>query len=254
MISPVNLLMIGLLLALLASRFNYSKLARILFRTVIALTFILGLIPIGSWMLHPLETRFQHNPDLPDKLDGIIILGGSISPKPSNAWQQLETNEYAERLTTMIELANRFPDARLIFTGGNGNTDLDRPGEAEILQQYIHRLGIAPGRVEFETRARNTAENALLVKAMVNPEPGSTWLLVTTAFHMPRSVGVFCNNNWSVLPYPVDHHSLPEMTNFIFLNPLANFNQLDLAVHEWLGLIAYYVTGKIDRLVPEGCQ
>ena len=232
---------------------GYHIVARRLLAFLFTLVVVLSLLPVGSWMLHPLETRFKHNPELPAQVDGIILLGGSIDAETSEAWQQLETNYSAERLTSFIELARSYPDAKLIFTGGNASLDRDKPTEARVLKLHWLQSGLDPQRIQFENQARNTAENAYYTKQLANPRQGSNWLLITSAFHMPRSVGVFCQNGWSLIPYPVDHQTNPDNLVNINFDLLGHANDLDKAVHEWLGLIAYYLTGKIPDLLPDSC-
>ena len=204
-------------------------------------------------MLYPLESRFKHNPVLPQRLDGIILLGGSIDTGTSQAWQQLEINDAAERLTAFIELARRYPEARLIFTGGNASLDRNKPTEAGILKSHLQQLGLDLKRVEFENQSRNTAENAHYTKQLANPQINATWLLITSAFHMPRSIGVFCQVNWSLIPYPIDHRTIPGKLLDIDFNLLRHADRFKMAIHEWLGLIVYYATGKISNPLPDTC-
>ena len=252
-ISPDSLFV--LLLAATVGMFylGYHILARRLLSFVFAAVVILSLLPVGSWMLYPLETRFKHNPELPAQLDGIILLGGSIDAETSSAWQQLEVNYSAERLMSFIELARGYPDAKLIFTGGNASIDRDKPTEASILSRHWQQSGLDPERIQFENQAKNTAENAYYTKQLVNPRLDSNWLLITSAFHMPRSIGVFCQHNWSLIPYPVDHQTNSDNLFNIGFDLLGHANDLNKAVHEWLGLLAYYLTGKIPHLVPDSC-
>jgi uncharacterized SAM-binding protein YcdF (DUF218 family) len=252
-ISPDSLF--ALLLAATVGMFylNYHILARRLLTFLFAAVVVLSLFPVGSWMLYPLETRFQHNPELAAQVDGIIVLGGSINAETSEAWQQLEMYYSAERLTTFIELARRYPDAKLIFTGGNASINRNKPTEASILNLHWHQLGLDPERIQFENQAKNTAENAYFTKQLAKPLVDSKWVLITTAFHMPRSIGVFCQNSWSLIPYPVDHQVNPGKLLEIEFNLLAHAVQLKLAIHEWLGLLAYYLTGKIPDLLPDTC-
>ena len=106
----------------------------------------------------------------------------------------------------------------------------------------------------MENEARNTAENVSFSKQLVNPQPNETWIMITTAYHMPRAMGIFCKQNWKVIPYPVDHQTLPSKLYKPAFGLIGHANQLVLASHEWLGLIAYYVTGKIDSIVPSECN
>ncbi len=217
-------------------------------------TLTLTILPVADWMLYPLETRYQHNPELPEKVDGIIVLGGSIIAESSKEWQQLETNEFHERLSSFIELAKAYPQARLVFSGGSANLEQGHPTEAMIAESYFLQSGISAERLIIENRARNTEENVTFSKRLLKPQPDETWVMITTAFHIPRAMGVFCKQNWKVIPYPVDHHTLPSKLYKADFSLLEHANQLVLASHEWMGLLAYYAAGKTNSLLPEQCN
>ena len=205
-------------------------------------------------MLYPLEKRFQHNPDLPEQVDGIIVLGGSVIPVRSVEWQQLETNQFHERLSSFIELSKLYPDARLVFSGGNASTNRNKPTEAQIAETYFLTAGLSPERLLIENKARNTAENASYTRQLVSPQPDETWIMITSAFHMPRAIGVFCEQNWKVIPYPVDHQTSPSNLYQPGFGLIDHADNLVTASHEWLGLLAYYLTGKTYQLFPEQCD
>jgi uncharacterized SAM-binding protein YcdF (DUF218 family) len=252
-ISPDSLFIIFLTLSLLLFLLRHTKKATLLLGLLTFCTLFLSFFSIGDWMLYPLESRFQHNPDLPEQVDGIIVLGGPIIPDRSVEWQQLETNQFHERFSSFIQLAQLYPDARLVFSGGNASTNLDKPAAAQIAEAYFLRSGISPDRLLIDNKARNTAENASYSRHLVTPQSNETWILITTAFHMPRAVGVFCQQNWKVMPYPVDHQTLPSKLHKPGFSLIENANHLVLASHEWLGLLAYYLSGKTHQLFPAQC-
>jgi len=252
--SPDSLFIILLIISLLLILFSRGKKGLVLLTFLTLGLSFLSLFPVGDWMLYPLESRFQHNPKLPDKVDGIIVLGGSVIAERSQQWQQLETNQFHERLSNFIQLAHRYPQAKLIFTGGNPGLSPDNPTEAEMVQDYFLQAGIEPERLLMENKARNTEENARYSKLLARPQPQQNWVLITTAFHMPRAIGVFCQQNWSPIPYPVDHQTQPVGLYSPGFNLIGHANHLVLASHEWVGLLAYYITGKTPELVPAGCQ
>lgn len=252
--SPGNLFVVILTLSWLLLLFKKVRMASQILGFLVIITLTLTVIPVADWLLHPLETRFQNNPVLPDKVDGIIVLGGSILSQSSVEWQQLETNDFHERLSSGIQLANKYPQAKFVFSGGNANTEQGLPTEAQIAKDYFLQAGISPDRLYIEDKARNTEENVIYSKQLVNPQPQQNWVLVTTAFHMPRAMGLFCKHNWRVIAYPVDHHTLPSKLYKPGFNLLGHANQLYLASHEWLGLLAYYATGKTDSLFPGKCH
>ena len=253
-ISPSHLYLYLLSICILLLFTNYRKNARKILCVMLFFMWAVALFPVGSWLYYPLETRFQHNPKLPETVDGIIVLGGSISPSMSHYWQQLETNQYHERLTTFIQLAKIYPEAKLLFTGGSAAIKDNQPTEAEFVRQYFIDSGVSGARLIIEDKARNTAENIQYSKILVKPQPDESWLLITTAFHMPRSIGVFCHQKWPVIPYPVDHASNPETLFKINFNLADHAANLNGASHEWIGLLAYFLTGKIDNILPSTCH
>jgi len=103
----------------------------------------------------------------------------------------------------------------------------------------------------MERHARNTQENAEFSKAIAAPKDGERWLLVTSAYHMPRSVGLFRKAGFAIEPYPVDWRMgvRADLQNFRILagEGLAN---VDIGVREWIGLFAYRATGKTSELFP----
>lgn len=254
LISPYNLFAILLTLGLLLLLFNFQKQAKVLLSFLTLGVLILSFFSIGDLMLYPLESRFQHNPELPGQVDGIIVLGGSVLPSASKEWQQLETNSFAERLISFFQLAQKYPQARLVFTGGSASMKPNQPSEAEIIQDFFHKAGLQEERLILENRSRNTAENATLTKQLLEPKSDENWILITTAYHMPRSVGLFCQQGWPTFPYPVDHQTVPSRMYDINFNLSDHANNLEAAIHEWLGLLAYYLTGKIDSILPDGCN
>ena len=183
-------------------------------------------------------------------MDGIVVLGGAISPRMSNIWQQPQLNRAAERLTNFLYLARLYPNAQLVFTGGNGAVTGQEFKEAEMAQILFDQLGLAQRAIIFESESRNTSENARHSKELVTPGSDENWLLITSAFHMPRSIGVFCQEQWIVQPYPVDHHS--QKGNLLRLNFSfgENLSVLEIAIKEWVGLVAYRISGRTDRLLP----
>jgi uncharacterized SAM-binding protein YcdF (DUF218 family) len=122
--------------------------------------------------------------------------------------------------------------------------------ESDFAPGLMAELGIDPARVIFERDSRNTYENALYTKRLAEPGPDEVWLLVTSAFHMPRAVGVFRQAGWRVVPYPVDYQSGGLDHAGLGFDLVGGLDLIDLAVHEWLGLGAYRAFGWTDALYP----
>ena len=176
-ISPDSLFVILLASCLLLILFRKQKTANLLIGLITISTLFLSFFSIGSWMLFPLESRFQHNPELPEQIDGIIVLGGAVLTTNSAEWQQLETNRFSERLSSFIQLAHQYPEAKLVYTGGNPSFNIDQTSETEIVKNHFLKSGIAENRLTLENKSRNTAENASLSKQLVNPQPGENWVM-----------------------------------------------------------------------------
>lgn len=216
------------------------------------LYFLFGIMPLGLALLRPLEDRF---PILdPAKLNptGIIVLGGGVDETLSKARGTTELSEAGTRMTEAVALARRFPDAKVVFTGGTAALRGADITESDIARKLFLSLGLDEKRLIFEDKSRNTHENAQFTKILVQPKPGEQWLLLTSAFHMPRSIGIFRKADFPVTPFPVDFTSLGDYRDF--LRPSAEarlgLKHTDRAVREYIGLIAYYLTGKTSALLP----
>src|SRR6516165_6194822 len=247
---PSNLVVsIGILgLLLLPTRFARAGRA-LAFASLIVLA-ILGLSPAGNALIIPLEERFPRWDETRGAPDGIIVLGGAISPDVSAARNEVALNEAAERLTAVAELARRYPQARILFSGGSGEL-IAGDSESPFALRLLESFGIARDRILLEDRARNTVENALYSKQIVQPKPGERWLLVTSAYHMPRAIGVFRKAGFAVEPYPVDWRtrgSEDELRPFFSVGD--GLRRVDTAVREWVGLAVYWLTGRSSELFP----
>jgi uncharacterized SAM-binding protein YcdF (DUF218 family) len=212
-----------------------------------------GLSPLANVLLLPLEQRFAAvpAPGPSERVDGIILLGGFEDGWVSAGRGGLGLNEAAERLTEGLRLALKHPSAKVVFTGGVGGL-LSKDIEASApVGRFLRDLGIAESRVLLEGKSRNTYENALFTKALVAPAKGERWVLVTSAYHMPRAMGLFRKAGFDVVAYSVDYRTRgPEDAGRFFERISAGLQRLDLAVSEWLGLLAYRALGRIDDLFP----
>ena len=247
--TPSDLL---LLLLVLGAGFSLSVRFRRLGVTMVTLAaamfLFVGLFPVAAWMAMPLENRFPRPQTLPPHVDGIIVLGGAIDPDVTARRKIPSLNSAAERMTEFVRLARQFPEARLVFSGGNGRLGPRFPSfsEADAARLFFQQQGLDTGRILFESRSRNTYENVIFSKALVRPHPDQIWLLVSSAQDMPRSIGIFRKAGWPVVAVPVAYKA--DLPNAYLLGD--NLSALDRAAHEWLGLVAYYLTGKTDALFP----
>ena len=248
---PVSLAIVVGVLGILLGFTRFARAGRALMAgAIIALAAGL-LTPLGALLLGPLEERFPRPPgDIPPPA-GIIVLGGALDTEKSEARGEVYFSPDAARMIAGIELARRYPTARLVFTGGSAGLLGERPPEAISARKLWLSLGVPAERMTFEAKSRNTWENALFTRDLVKPKPGETWLLVTSAWHMPRSVGIFRHLGFDVIPYPVAYRTFGDERDF--LQPTQMFDKvlmLDYSVREWVGLLAYRLAGKTDALFP----
>jgi len=150
-----------------------------------------GLSPLSYWLILPLEERFPVFVDDGTPVAGIVVIGGTFDTEPTLAHGQMTLNETGERIVALGDLARRYPSAKIIYAGGGSEFAPDTTPEADLLARTIGELGLAKERVTYERRSLNTVQNALYAKEIAAPKPGERWLLVTSAFHMPRAVGAF---------------------------------------------------------------
>jgi uncharacterized SAM-binding protein YcdF (DUF218 family) len=249
-VSPGNVLLALLCLGAILLLTPWRRAGRRICVLAALLFVLVATVPVGGWMITALENRFPQPRSLPERIDGVISLGGMVDPVVSEARGQIAVSDAVERLTALSGLARRHPEARLIFSGGAGSIRFPDLREADFLGPFLDDIGLDPNRVILDNRARNTAENAEIVKKLAAPKPGETWVLVTSAFHMPRAVGCFRQAGFPVVPYPVDFHTVGEF-GFTPIPALSgNLSALELAVHEWLGLVFYRLTGRTGELFP----
>jgi uncharacterized SAM-binding protein YcdF (DUF218 family) len=218
----------------------------------IVMLLVVGYSPFGNILLLPLTERFPPWQDAGRQPDGIIVLGGAIDSELSEARGSIELDSSAERIVAMLQLARRFPKARIVFSGGSGNLIDSSVPEAPVAGRLLEEFGIARDRITLESRSRTTDENATFTRDMIAPKPGEVWLLVTSAFHMPRSIGVFRAAGFDVEAYPVDWRTrgwVDAATPFDKLS--AGLARADVAIHEWTGLVAYWLKGKSSELFPK---
>jgi uncharacterized SAM-binding protein YcdF (DUF218 family) len=232
----------------------FRRIGRTLVLAALLLLGVTALTPLPDIAMRTLEQRFP-NTTLPGRVDGIIVLGGFLADRRRGAGDETPFTRSAERFTSFVTLARRHPEARLVFAGGSGAL-FPGEGEGAGFTRLWQEAGL-PGRdVIIEERSRNTFENAVFAHALVAPGPSDTWLLVTTAYHMPRAVGVFRAAGWpEPVTVAVDWRAryTPEGTwegPSIGGPGTHGLEQLTDAWREALGLVAYRLLGRTEALFP----
>ncbi len=252
MLLPSNLLIGVGIVGLLLLPTRLASLGRKLTVASVLLLAICGFSPVAHLILYPLESRFPPWDSSRGAPDGIVVLGGSIEPDLSAAHGVAVFASSVDRVIAAATLAHRYPNARLVFTGGNANlVASDAAKEADFAMPVFESFGLSKDRLIMERRSRNTYENAEFSKVLVSPKSGERWLLVTSAYHMPRSVGIFRKVGFEVEPYPVDWRMGGRDDLLTFSNHFVErLSLVDIAAREWMGLLAYWITGKTSALFP----
>jgi uncharacterized SAM-binding protein YcdF (DUF218 family) len=215
---------------------------------------IAGFSPLGNVLIWPLEERFSRPAmaDLGDRIDGIIILGGFEEPRMTEARQTLSLNEAADRLTEAVTLARRFPAAKVVFTGGAADLLGRVQPAAEKVRAFLVDAGVSTERIVLEDASRNTRENATMTRDLVKPQPGSRWVLVTSAFHMPRSIAAFRHAGFDVVAWPADYRTAGAGDMLRPFDSLdGGLRRVDTAIKEYIGLVVYRLTGWTSEIWPQ---
>ncbi|MBO6520573.1 MAG: YdcF family protein [Rhodospirillales bacterium] len=249
--SPGNAFLIALLSGLFLTSTRFKRMGKSLVWLAVVFALFSTFVPAGSYMIKILEDRFPQPQSLPDRIDGIVVLGGVIDPVGTAERGRPMIGGAVERIIESAALAKTYPNARLVYSGGSASLTRQDVKEADYVADLYVSLGIDRDRLVLEREARNTWENAKYTMEMMAPKTDETWILVTSAFHMPRSVGAFRRVGWEMIPYPVDYQrakmpSFPSPGDFG-----VGLNGLGYAVHEWIGLISYWLTGKNSAAFPK---
>ena len=214
-----------------------------------------GLTPLGDLLYLPLEGRFARADLAAGNIAGIIVLGGAEDSRSEGNRELMSLDDAGERMTEGAVLARQLPTARLVFSGGSDSLVRSKEPEAQAAKRLWLALGVDPARLMIEDKSRSTAENATLSKALVQPKPGDRWLLVTSAWHMPRAVGSFRQAGFAVEPWPVDYRASERFHPLkVFSSLPEGLRRLDGIAKEYAGLLAYWVTGRTGDLLPGPVQ
>jgi uncharacterized SAM-binding protein YcdF (DUF218 family) len=203
-------------------------------------------LPVGDLALARLETTFPRFA-APARLDGIVVIGGALDNADFDAYPASGFNPAFGRLYEAARLAKLYPQARLFDVGGPTPPAPAR-AEADEAADVLVALGVPRERIEIERQSRNTFENAVDAAEVAKPQPGQTYALVSSAFHMPRAVGCFRKAGFNVIADPVDYRFKGK--SGLGFDVVGGLENLDLAVHEYFGLASYFALGRTDALWP----
>ncbi len=247
--SPLHLVLLGLCFGLYyAPRKKFGR--PLALASAIALALV-AFSPISSLLLRSLEDRFPIQSQAMEPPKGIIVLGGAVDERITNSRGQASLNEAAERMTEAVALARRYPQATLVFSGGTNALIHTDVREAQVARKLWSELGVPGDRMVFEDESRNTWENAANTQKLVHPGKDERWLLITSAYHMPRAMGIFRALGMTPIAYPVDFRTYGTWED---LRPPGDstlaIRNFEIALREWFGLFAYRLSGKTDALFP----
>lgn len=247
-IMPSSLIAALLVLAAFCVFLNWRRLAALFGLPPIALLATLAIYPVNDFLMAPLEHSYPPSPDV-GQVAGIIVLGGGEDTAMTLAWDHPQMIHAGNRFLTTMRLAQAHPDAAVLLSGGNGTRAEGLPSGAEIGQSILSAGGVAPDRMILEDRSDNTDENARF-SLPLRPITDGNWLLVTSAFHMRRSVEVFCAAGWTnIVPYPSDFKS-GRLALGARGDMARSLRDLNIAVKEYIGIIAYRWTGRASEPGP----
>ncbi len=249
---PLNALCL-LALVGFAVRFFRPRAGQGIMMAALAGILFFGITPVGPWAVTWLERQYPTPETLPAKIDGIIVLGGAFESYLTQKTGHIVANGDIERVFCFVAIAKAHPESKLVFSGGSGDILNPDARESEDAKAFFKLAGLEGREILYETKSRNTYENAFYTKEMVEPKAGQEWVVVTSAFHMPRTMGIFGALGWPVTPYQCDPKTDGTYGFFNRLpNVTANFTALNIAIKEMIGLIVYYATGKSAFILPGG--
>jgi uncharacterized SAM-binding protein YcdF (DUF218 family) len=226
------------------------KLGKCLVIGSMATILFLGIIPVGPMMITWLERHYPPVKELPGRVDGIIVLGGMFESYLSQTHGHISVNDHTDRVICFAELAKQYPRAVKIFSGGSGDYLHPDTRESTDAKQFMALTGLNRG-ILYEERSRNTYENALYSKELAKPEAGENWIVITSGYHLPRTMGIFEQLDWPVIPYACDQKTDGTYSPFERMpNVTYNFMMLNIATRELLGSIMYRITGKSAFILP----
>ncbi|MCO5093439.1 YdcF family protein [Bosea sp. (in: a-proteobacteria)] len=249
LLSPVNLaILLGGFSALLAFT-RFARPARWVGLISLTALVLMAFSPLSLVLIRPLEDRFPQQDARRAPVTGIVVLGGAVGV----ARGDVVVNALASRMTKAVELARLHPQAKIVFAGGTASLiSTATVTEADGAKLLFEGLGLDPARLIFDDKSRNTRENAVFARRLVDPKPGERWLLVTSGWHMPRAIGVFRKAGFAVEAFPVDFWSSGEARDFVRIYARAPraLEIADIGFKEWVGLVAYRLAGYTDALFP----
>jgi uncharacterized SAM-binding protein YcdF (DUF218 family) len=247
---PSNIFFGLLLLGFVLLLFHANAFGRRLIGLALFLAVLPALLPIKELIGRRLEQAYTVPNPLPEQIDGILVLGGTVDWQVSEARGQMSLNQGGERMMAVSSLAERYPNARLVFTGLYREVVPNDFAGAPISNSFLSGRNFQNRSLVFIGEARSTYEEALLSVQTLQPRTDERWMLVTSAYHMPRAMATFEAQGWTMTPYPVDFRTTGNLTFNPSMNIFGKLVELDDFAREWGALFIYQRLGRIEKMFP----
>lgn len=254
MFQPLAGSFVLLVLGLLLARFRLKRVGAVLVATALVVQFVTMFTTAGSVALARLEDHVA-KPNEPSNLNCIVVLGGAIDTAVTAARGGYEMAQASDRFIETLRLARAHPDAKIIISGGDGSFSGSYAGDGEVARRFFTDFGIAPDRLLSETDSRTTSENVAFSAPMLKEAGLERCLLVTSAYHMPRALGLYERQGIDLVPWPTDYRTTGATAlDFDFTQPALNTQIATTAAREWAALVMAYLGGETLRLIPEASK
>jgi uncharacterized SAM-binding protein YcdF (DUF218 family) len=247
-VQPLSLAFLLALIGALGALAGWRRLGGFSSLVAALVLFVTLYTTAGNVLLQALENEVARPAEPPGAVSCIVMLGGAVENEVMSGRGGIEFNAAADRYTETLRLALAHPQARILVSGGDGSFSGRYEGEAGASERFFAAYGVPADRLIKENTSRNTWENTLNTRDMLAAQNLSDCMLVTSAFHMPRAMALFAKAGIKASPWPVDYRTSGRVSlGFDLTQPSLNAQNMATAVREWLGLIGYYATGRIDR-------
>lgn len=246
--NPFNLIIIFLIFGFFSYKFKKFFLANFFYYISLSFFLIFAILPTGPYLVYFLEKDFHKTNYYPEKLDGILILSGATNPFLTKEYDQINLGEGAERLIESYFLIKKFPNVKIIFSGGAAYLGYPEITDSSAAKKFYKDMGLDISKIYFENKSRNTFENLFLSKNYAQPKKNENWLLISSAFHLRRALNVGDELDWKLIPYPTDFRQSKKFIFKFSFDFFYNLSQSNLALHEWLGIFYYYLSNKTSKI------
>ncbi|MDB3960356.1 YdcF family protein [Candidatus Pelagibacter sp.] len=237
-LNPTNLLFF-LLIFFIFKNIKLKIRFKFLFIFITFIITFISILPIGKIGLKYLENDYVFQEKL-SNISNIFILAGSEEINSTKATNKLNLNNGSERLISSVKLALDNPNATIYFIGGDGNLIKNEINEINVAQLFFEDIGFDTSRVKFIQNTRNTIENLKALKK-INIQDHLN-VLITSAFHMKRSMIIANTLDIKIKPYAVDFRSIEKFNLINYyqrLSVASNWDSFNIFFRELLGIFAF---------------